>query len=149
MASYRQIYYHIVFGTKNRAPTIQEETEKTLFAYIWGIVKNKQCKLFQINGTSNHIHLLTDLHPSLALADFVREIKAASSKWMRESGNFHGFTSWGEGYGAFTLSIRERNHVIQYIKRQKDHHLSETFYDEYKRLLMENGVSFDEKYMLG
>jgi hypothetical protein len=57
-------------------------------------------------------------------------------------------TGWQEGYGAFTYSIREKDMIINYLKNQKEHHKSESFYDEYKRLLIENGVVFDEKYLL-
>ena len=38
--------------------------------------------------------------------------------------------------------------IINYIKNQKEHHKTETFYDEFKRLLSENGIEFDEKYLL-
>ena len=33
-------------------------------------------------------------------------------------------------------------------RMQKEHHKQETFYEEYKRLLIENGIAFDEKYLL-
>ncbi|MGJ7031699.1 hypothetical protein [Niabella hirudinis] len=38
--------------------------------------------------------------------------------------------------------------IINYVRNQKEHHKNEMFYDEYKRLLIENGVEFDEKYLL-
>jgi REP element-mobilizing transposase RayT len=41
--------------------------------------------LFCINGIEDHIHILSDLHPSIALADFIKDIKVSSSKWMKES----------------------------------------------------------------
>jgi REP element-mobilizing transposase RayT len=94
----------------------------------------------------DHIHILSDLHPSLSLADYVKDIKVASSFWMKESGLFPGFHNWQEGYSAFTYSIRERNMIINYIKNQKEHHRKELFSDEYKRLLLENGIEYDEKY---
>ena len=31
---------------------------------------------------------------------------------------------------------------------QKKHHKKESFFDEYKHLLIENGIAFDEKYLL-
>ena len=49
---------------------------------------------------------------------------------------------------AFTYSIREKDKIINYVKKQKQHHKKETFYDEYKRLLIENEIEFDEKYLL-
>ena len=54
--------------------------------------------------------------------------------------------AWGGT--AFTYSIMEKDMIIEYIKNQKEHHKKETFYDEYRRLLIENGIEFDEKYLL-
>jgi REP element-mobilizing transposase RayT len=79
MTSYRQILYHIVFRTKAGSKTLPLKYNKELFKYIWGIIKNKKCHLYRINGMEDHIHILSDLHPSIALADFVRDIKTASS----------------------------------------------------------------------
>jgi REP element-mobilizing transposase RayT len=146
--SYKQIYYQIVFGTKHRKPAISEEHCEELYKYIWGIVKNNNCKLLRINGVEDHIHIFSDLHPSLALADFVKDIKVSSSIWMKESGKFPEFEGWQDGYGAFTYSIREKDMIINYIKNQKEHHKTESFFDEFKRLLIENGVEFDEKYLM-
>ena len=55
--------------------------------------------------------------------------------------------SWQDGYGAFTYSVREKDMIITYIKNQKEHHKKETFHDEFKRLLIENEITFDEKYL--
>ena len=145
--SYRQILYHTVFGTKHRRPTIEEPHCTELYQYIWGVIKSKNCKLFRINGVEDHIHILSDLHPSVALADFVKDIKVASSLWMKASGLFPEFEGWAGGYGAFTYSIKERDRVINYIKKQKEHHRKVTFDDEYKFLLDEHGIAYDEKYL--
>lgn len=67
---------------------------------------------------------------------------------MKESGKFPEFKGWQESYGAFTYSIKEKDIIIDYIKNQKEHHKSESFYEEYKRLLIENKIQFDEKYLL-
>jgi putative transposase len=148
MGTYRQIFYQIVFGTKHRKPTIAEAYESELYKYIYGIIKNKHCKLYRINGIEDHIHIMSDLHPSICLSDYVKDIKVASSLWMKENGKFPAFEGWQDGYGAFTYSGREKDMIINYIKNQKEHHKSENFYDEYKRLLIENGIEFDEKYLL-
>ena|SRR5437868_9245433 len=148
MGSYRQIYYHIVFGTKYRHPTIEETNCRELYQYITGVIKNNNCKLYRINGTEDHIHIFSDLHPTISLSDYIKDIKVASSIWMKASGKFSKFESWQEGYGAFTYSIKEKNTTINYIKNQKEHHKVETFYDEFKRLLVGNEIEFDEKYLL-
>jgi REP element-mobilizing transposase RayT len=147
MSSYRQIIYHIVFGTKYRKPVINPNHKKDLYKYIWGIIKNKKCMLYQINGVDDHIHILTDLHPNVALADFVKDIKVASSIWMKESGYFPGFVGWAEGYGAFTYAYRDKKMIIKYIKNQEEHHRKVSFRKEYVRFLKEFGVDYDERYI--
>lgn len=148
MSSYKQIFYQIVFGTKNREATIAEAHCEDLYKYIWGIIKEKNCKLYRVNGIEDHIHIFSDLHPSISLADYVKDIKVASSIWMKETGYFPDFAGWQVGYGAFTYSIRDKDIIIEYVKNQKEHHKKKNFYDEYKRLLKENGIEFDEKYLL-
>ena len=62
----------IIFGTNKHLLTIKEEHCDELYKYIWDIIKNKNCKLYRINGVENHIHILSDLHPSISLADYVK-----------------------------------------------------------------------------
>jgi len=149
--SYRQIFYQIVFGTKNRLPTIEETHCGELYKYIGGIINKKQCKLYRINGVQDHIHIFSDLHPMISLADYIKDIKVASSMWMKGCGLFPEFTGWQESYAALTYSIREKDMIINYIRNQKEHHKvvpPKGGIDEYKRLLVENGIEFNEKYLL-
>ncbi|HLF34374.1 MAG TPA: IS200/IS605 family transposase [Cyclobacteriaceae bacterium] len=148
MPSYRQIYYHIVFGTKYRKQTIPESHCDTLYRYIAGIIKNKNCKPYQINGAPDHIHIMSDLHPSVALADYIKTIKVSSSIWMKTQPAFNQFEGWAEKYAAFTVSHKDRERVFEYIKRQKEHHRLVPFIDEFKNLLEQYGIEFDEKYLL-
>lgn len=147
MSTFRQIYYQIVFSTKYRKPSLNEVNEEALYKYIWGIVKNKKCKLYRINGMPDHIHLFTDLHPSVSLSDFVKDIKVSSNLWIKQSGLFPEFEEWQSGYGAFTYSVREKDMIINYIKNQKQHHKKENYEVEYKNLLTSQGIEFDEKYL--
>ena len=82
------------------------------------------------------------------MSDYIKDIKVASSIWMKADGNFPKFEGWQEGYGAFTYSTREKDMILNYVKNQKEHHKTEIFYDEFKGLLIENGIEFDEKYLL-
>lgn len=146
--SYRQLFFQIVFATKDRQATITEAHCNELYRYIWGVIKNSNSTLYRINGTEDHLHILSDIHPSVSLAEYVKNIKVASSLWMKQCGLFPDFKGWQEGYGAFTYSIKENDIIIEYIKNQKEHHKTESFFDEYKRLLLENGIAFDEKNLM-
>jgi len=148
MASYRQILYHLTFHTRNSSKVLHNNGNDELFRYIWGVMKNKNCKLYRINGVEDHIHIVCDLHPSIALANLVKDIKVSSSIWIKEKGIYPSFLNWAESYGAFTLSIREKDTIIKYVMNQQQHHKKETFRDEFMRLLKENNVDFDEKYLV-
>ncbi len=146
MSSYRHLLYHLVFRTKDSLPTVKQEHVGQLYSYITVIIKHKNSHLYRINGVENHLHILTDLHPSIALADFMREIKVSSSLWMKNGGLFPSFNGWAEGYGSFTCSYMDMGRLIEYIKNQQEHHRKRTFDEEYRILLMESGVKLDERF---
>jgi putative transposase len=147
MSSYRQILYHIIFGTKNRLPSIPNDVSENLYKYIWGVIKNHNCVLYRINGIEDHIHMLCDLHPSCNLSELVKDIKVSSSFWIKNSNKYPLFTGWSEGYAAITLSSREKESVMEYIKNQREHHKKIGYFDEYKKFLDENKIEFEEKYL--
>lgn len=148
MATYTQILYHIVFATQHRERVLGKPRREDLFRYIWGIIKNHDGHLFRLNGVEDHLHILTTLHPTVALADLVKAIKTGSSKWIKENNAFPQFSHWQDGYGAFTHSIREKDALIEYIKNQEEHHRRVDFLDEYRKLLHDVGIEYDEKYLL-
>ncbi len=88
MATYTQILYQIVYSTKDRKPVLKEEKRPMLFKYLWGILKNKKCHVYRINGVEDHIHIVTHLHPTVALSSLIKDMKIASSKWIKEKKNF-------------------------------------------------------------
>lgn len=147
MSTYKQIIYHIVFATKNRERVLDKPRRDELFRYIWGIIKNNECHLLRLNGIEDHLHILTSLHPTVSLASLVKAVKTGSSKWIKENRLFPGFEQWQNGYGAFTHSIREKDALIEYIKNQEQHHRRVDFLDEYRKLLREAEIEFDEKYL--
>ena len=148
MATHTQIIYHIIFGTKDRRKVLEKLRREDLFRYMWGILKNHDCHLYRVNGVEDHVHILTSVHPSVCLADLVKAVKTGSSTWIREKRVFSHFDHWQEGHGAFTHSMPDRERLIEYIKNQEEHHQQVDFVDEYRKLLQEAEVKFDEKYLV-
>lgn len=147
MSTYTQILYQIVFSTKSRKPTLLKENRTELFKYIWGILKNKKCHLYRINGVEDHLHIVTHIHPTVALASLVKDIKLAASAHIKENNLFPDFRGWQEGYAAFTYSIDAKDNLIEYVKNQEAHHKTKTFKEELIALLLEHGIEFEEKYL--
>ncbi|HRY32976.1 MAG TPA: IS200/IS605 family transposase [Bacteroidales bacterium] len=146
MTSYRQILYHIVFRTKNGENTLSQDNIRDLYSYINGYFRKKKCHLYRINGTENHIHLLCEIHPSMAIADFMRELKVSTSLWLKQSRYFTAFEGWAEGYAVLTYAYRDKDMILNYIKNQQSHHQLISFEEEYKNLLEEAGVLIDKRY---
>lgn len=103
--------------------------------------------MLAINGTSDHVHLLTGLHTTQSMSELMRDVKANSSRWINEKGFLKSRFEWQEGYGAFSYAKSNVSSVIQYIARQKEHHLKMGFAEEYKRFLEKFEIEFDERYV--
>lgn len=146
MSSYRQHLYHQVIRTKGGLPAINQDHAPQLYSYVSGIIKNKNGHLYWINGVDNHFHLLTDVHASIAPADFIKDLKVSTSIWMKSNNLFPLFKGWSDGYGSFTCSYRDLKGLIEYVKNQQEHHKKITFEEEYRKLILESGLEIDERY---
>jgi putative transposase len=145
--SFVQIYVHIVFHTKNNVNLIREDIKNELFSYLGGILKNYKSIPLQIGGTSDHVHILCTLPKTMALADLVEEVKKSSSKWIKTKGLLFKDFYWQDGYGGFSVSNSVVETLKRYILNQKKHHEKVPFIDEYKALLEEYGIPFEDRYL--
>ena len=99
-----------------------------------------------VGGTEDHEHILTGLRATHRLADVVKDIKVASSKWVHQEIGSRLF-GWQSGYGAFTVSPSQIEKVRHYVLNQEEHHRKKTVQEEYVDLLKLAGVEYDEKYL--
>ena len=145
--SYTNLLYHIVFSTKERRPLITSEYETQLYEYIGGIVRGLGGVSLEINGTVDHIHLLCKLRPDRSLSDVLRDLKAGATGWMHDVFPALKDFSWQRGYGAFTVSQSNVDAVRRYLIRQKEHHATVSFREEFIQFLKDNGIDYDERYI--
>jgi putative transposase len=138
---------HLVFSTKHRADLITPEVAPHLFGYMSGILNNHESRALATGGTANHVHLLVSLSKNYALSSVVRELKKASSLWVKGSGAGHRNFAWQDGYGAFSVGRSSVAAVRRYIANQEEHHRRRTFEAEFVTLLEKYGVEFDERYL--
>lgn len=138
--SYTSLNVHIVFRTKCGVPAVEPEHARTLYNYIWGMTKRRDSTLLRVNGMPDHLHLFVELNPKIALADFVRAVKASTSRWMKTCGKFPRFLGWADEYAAFSYAARDKAMIVAYIKNQQEHHRRVEFADEMKALYAEFGL---------
>jgi putative transposase len=138
---------HVIFSTRNREPLITPEIEAELFAYMGGILKNRESRLLDAGGTANHVHLLISQSKNIGLSSLMKDVKKDSSSWIKTKGigfrNFH----WQDGYGAFSIGESNIPALRQYIATQKEHHRKRSFQEELIKFLNAYGIEYDERFL--
>ena len=135
---------HCVFSTKGRLNLIPEPG--ALCEHLGVIAKSKGVALIAAGGTPNHVHLLIALSPTMTLSNAIQNLKAHSSRWMKEE--VPRFT-WQEGYGAFSVSESNRQAALHYIATQAEHHQKWSYEQEFMTLVRKSGVEYDSRYLFG
>lgn len=145
-STFLSLHYHVVFSTKERRPFIAPAWRTQLHDYLGGTVNGLGGFSQRVGGVADHVHLLVGLKATHCLAEFMRELKKATSVWARE--NHEPEFAWQDGYAAFTVSASKRAVVRQYIENQEAHHAKRDFVSELKELLEKHEVEYNERYLL-
>ena len=138
--SYTNLIFHIVYGTKERRPFIDEEFQPRLYEYLGGTIRGLKGISLEIGGIEDHVHVLVKLPPTITVSDFLEKLKANTSKWSKSVRRGFG---WQDGYAAFTVSESQVERVRHYIQNQREHHARSSFRDELIALLEAHGVKYD------
>ncbi|HEX7137885.1 MAG TPA: IS200/IS605 family transposase, partial [Vicinamibacterales bacterium] len=133
-STHTSLHYHLIFSTKQRAPSIQPNVRDRMHAYLGGVIRGMEGVALDVGGTADHVHLVVGLKPTHTLADVLRVLKGDSSKWAHEELGLNEF-AWQEGYGAFTVSKSDLEAVRRYVQSQEEHHRKRSFQEEYRMLL--------------
>jgi putative transposase len=146
--SLANVLVHIVFSTKQRCPFLRNaDLRDQMHRYLAGVSKNLECPAAIVGGTEDHVHLLGRQGRTIALADWIKELKRVSSIWIKTEDPSLGDFQWQAGYGAFSVSQSQCPRVQRYIGAQEEHHRRFSFQEEFRRLLERHGVEFDERYV--
>ena len=146
--SLANVLVHIVFSTKNRYPFLAEKEIRTeMHAYLGGTCNHLDCPVLIVGGVADHVHILCALSRNLSLANLIGEIKRGSSKWVKTKGRLLTKFAWQNGYGVFSVSESQVGRVKAYIAGQEDHHRRKTFQEEFREVLEEYGIGYDERYV--
>ncbi|MCP4362184.1 MAG: transposase [Chloroflexi bacterium] len=132
-APYTQLYVHMVWATWDRLPLITDVIEPRLYAAVATKCRQLKCEPLAIGGIEDHMHLLTRLHTTIAIATLAKEVKGASSHLVTHEIVPGKFFKWQGAYGAFTLRKSEVPQVKAYILNQKQHHAENSLYDEWEQ----------------
>ncbi len=144
--AYARNYQHIVFSTAGRRHFLKPAVRDAVVEVFKQTCRDFGVTILEIGGTVDHVHLLLNVPPKIAVANLVRALKANSSKWMNE--HEHLF-AWQAGYGAFSVSESNMGTVKAYIRGQEEHHRKQTLDDEFMALLRKHGIEFTPGHIGG
>ncbi len=122
---YWQLFYHIVWSTKNREPLLTPDVEPIIHGYLRAKAIALDAVVFALNGVLDHVHLVVAIPPAIAVAKFIGQIKAVASTKFNKSGRGEVFF-WQEEYGVFSFDGKRLPNYIAYVERQKEHHAQRT-----------------------
>jgi putative transposase len=75
---------HLVVTTKYRKKVFTDEMLTRLHEITEGLLEQWECRLIEINGEENHVHILFQYHPAMELSKFVNNFKSVSSRKLRQ-----------------------------------------------------------------
>jgi len=135
---YWQLYYHLIWATKEREPLITPQFEPKLWDYLRGKGLDLGGIVYAVGGVADHVHVAVAIPPRIAVATYAGQLKGASSHWMTHLADHPAPFEWQDGYGAFSFSRRSLPQVVQYVLHQHEHHQKGDLIEEMERIEVEN-----------
>lgn len=131
---YWKLYYHFIWGTKNRLPLIDSTLELELFRAIAAKAKNLGGFVHAIGGIQEHVHLAVSIPPKIAPAMFIGDVKGNSSHFVNHviKPDFEFY--WQDEYGVLSFGENNLIAVVRYIHNQKLHHAEGTLIAAMERI---------------
>lgn len=136
--SYWQLFYHLVWATKNREPFLTPAVETQVYGSLTSKAVGLRGIVYALGGTVDHVHMVVSIPPTVAVARFVGQVKGVASAHLNKSGLSPVHFAWQDGYGAFSFDAKRLPNFVAYAQRQKEHHTAGTLIPLLERLTAED-----------
>ena len=120
--SYWRLFYHFTWGTRNREPLIAAHLEVSLHNVIAAKAQEMGGIVHAVGGVEDHVHLAVSVPPRVAVSEFARQVKGASSHFANHGISLPYQFAWQPEYGVVSFSNSQLNTVAAYVKHQREHH---------------------------
>ena len=123
---YSRLYYHVIWGTKNREHIITPKIEPILFDLMRSKTIGLGGYVYALNGTEDHVHMVIHIPRTVPVAQFIGKIKGSSSTRINKMGICPGHFYWQSSYSVFTISEFMVPEIVKYVESQNTHHKSQS-----------------------
>jgi REP-associated tyrosine transposase len=145
--TYTSLLTHVIFSTKDRFPSLENDMRDEVEKYICGAGRNFGVRTIAIKSVADHAHLLVQVPASASVSEVVGKLKSNSSRFIHEKWPRRSKFAWQQGYGAFSVSRSAVDDVVRYIANQEEHHRKRSFQEEYLEFLTRYEIEYDERYV--
>ena len=120
------LHVHLVFVTKYRRKVLSASAHETLRELFTRICEDFEARLVASNGEDDHVHLLVEYPPKVAIAKLVNSLKGVSSRRLRvlhpeiAQRYYHGVL-WSPSYFAASCGGAPLSIIRQYVENQRQH----------------------------
>lgn len=122
------LHVHLVFVTKYRRGVLKQEHLESMRLIMANVCRDFDAELVEFNGEHDHVHLLINYPPKVALSSLVASLKGVSARLLRkEFGDFHPWLKrrgvlWSPSYFASSCGGAPLQIIRQYIEEQQSPH---------------------------
>jgi putative transposase len=118
------MHIHLVFVTKYRRGVMDDEMLRTCETTMQKVCENFEAELAEFDGEADHVHLLVNYPPKVAVSKLVNSLKGVSARVLRRDftgrvnrAGTHGHF-WSPSYFAASCGGAPLSIINQYIEQQ-------------------------------
>ena len=121
------MHVHLVFVTKYRKDVFTKPMLDAMEGMFKKVCLNFEAELTEFNGEDDHVHLLINYPPKVAVSNLVNSLKGVSSRHLRKDfpeikNKLWGGSLWSPSYFASSCGGAPLEIIKQYIEQQQTPH---------------------------
>ena len=121
------LHLHLVFATKYRRGVLTEAAHETLRAIFAKVCQDFEAVLVETHGEDDHVHLLVEYPPKVALSALVNSLKGVSSRRLRQhhpdlAARYYQGVLWSPSYFAASCGGAPLSIIRQYVENQRQNY---------------------------
>ncbi|MDE3208869.1 MAG: IS200/IS605 family transposase [Pseudomonadota bacterium] len=118
------MHVHLVFLAKYRHEVFDSDAIDRMRRIFGKVCENMEASLIEMDGEDNHVHLLVEYPPKLAVSVLVNSLKGVSSRLLRKERpdlkkRYWNNVLWSPSYFASSCGGTPINIIEHYIKQQE------------------------------
>ena len=122
-----KMHVHLVFVAKYRRKVFDGDAVQRLRAIFGKVCAGFEAHLIEMDGEDDHVHLLVEYPPKLAVSALVNSLKGVSSRLLRKerpdiANRYWKGVLWSPSYFASSCGGAPISIIRQYIEQQQTPH---------------------------